>query len=349
MLPTVTKLFAVLALLSEFVLIDRTCFAQSAKQGSANQDWQAAGTIDGYNTHILALAFGPRSILVSGDAEFVRVWDVETKHEHPFFKPPIKYRRPITGITYSPNDKWVSIRGMHEYHLATESNKGMKDGLPIDAGNGAGPSDDIRPLAIAPDGKTYAIGSFRQQNHSVDLIQHEFGTRRNQSGQRISCRGHQAEPTCAAFSPDLKYVVTGGDDKTARLWDTSNGKELAVFVGHTDGVAAIEFSPNGEWIATGGKDGHVKLWNAATRTEQTSLPGKTAIRCLTFSPDGKSIATGDEEGLLRIWNVKDAKSKAVLTDHTGTIFALAFRRDGKLLASAGQDKIIRFWKERSAN
>ena len=39
----------------------------------------------------------------------------------------------------------------------------------------------------------------------------------------------------AAFSPDGKRVVTGSEDGTARLWDATNGKELAVLRGHEFG------------------------------------------------------------------------------------------------------------------
>jgi WD40 repeat protein len=37
----------------------------------------------------------------------------------------------------------------------------------------------------------------------------------------------------AAFSPDGTRVVTASDDKTARVWDATTGKLVAVLRGHT--------------------------------------------------------------------------------------------------------------------
>ncbi|MDB5345175.1 MAG: hypothetical protein JWP89_3552 [Schlesneria sp.] len=89
-----------------FAATDLACLAQTdpaMEQAAAGQEWGAAGTITGYSTHIYSLAFGPGPVLVSGDAQFVRVWDVETKQEQPFYKPRLHLGRPFTAITYSPN------------------------------------------------------------------------------------------------------------------------------------------------------------------------------------------------------------------------------------------------------
>ena len=56
--------------------------------------------------------------------------------------------------------------------------------------------------------------------------------------------------TSAAFSPDVKRIVTASQDKTARLWDADSGAALRRLAGHWEGVTSSAFSPDGEHIVT---------------------------------------------------------------------------------------------------
>jgi WD40 repeat protein len=54
-------------------------------------------------------------------------------------------------------------------------------------------------------------------------------------------------------------VLTGSDDKTARLWSAATGRELTAPLRHRDPVVAVAFSPDGKVVLTNdGKAAH--LW-----------------------------------------------------------------------------------------
>ena len=48
-----------------------------------------------------------------------------------------------------------------------------------------------------------------------------------------------------AYSPDGKFMVSGGEENTVQLWDADSGKLLRTLTGHTDSVFAAAFSPDG--------------------------------------------------------------------------------------------------------
>jgi len=66
-----------------------------------------------------------------------------------------------------------------------------------------------------------------------------------------------------AISPDNRWVVTGSDDKTARLWDLSAKDPAAnpvVLRGHEGPVYAVAISPDNRWVVTGSDDKMARLW-----------------------------------------------------------------------------------------
>ena len=57
--------------------------------------------------------------------------------------------------------------------------------------------------------------------------------------------GHGGEVNSVAFAPDGRTILTGSDDKTARLWDAATGREIRRLEGHGAWVTSVAFAPDG--------------------------------------------------------------------------------------------------------
>ena len=55
--------------------------------------------------------------------------------------------------------------------------------------------------------------------------------------------------------------MTASDDRTAKLWDVDNGRELLTLEGHFKWVWAVAVSADGKRIVTGGSYS-ARLWEA---------------------------------------------------------------------------------------
>ena len=66
--------------------------------------------------------------------------------------------------------------------------------------------------------------------------------------------GHSNWVRSAKFSPDGRLIVSGGDDKTIRLWDTHSRQSVQTFYDHSGWVG------QGVWSKEEGR-GYDNFWN----------------------------------------------------------------------------------------
>ena len=88
--------------------------------------------------------------------------------------------------------------------------------------------------------------------------------------------GHAGFVITAEFSPDGTLALSGGGDRTARLWDLATGRELRTFSGHRKPIWSVAFTPDGKHALSAGYDEGVKVWDVATGREITAATPKPA-------------------------------------------------------------------------
>jgi WD40 repeat protein len=161
---------------------------------------------------------------------------------------------------------------------------------------------------------------------------------------RGELRGHSGPLESAAFSPDGLRIITASDDHTARLWDATTGKPLAVLSAHSGPVRSAVFSRDGLRIVTASVDGTVRIWDAASGKSLVILSGHSSwVRSAVFSPDGLRIVTASVDGTARVWDAASGTLLATLSAHSYLVASAVFSPDGLRIITAGSDKTARLW------
>jgi WD40 repeat protein len=149
-------------------------------------------------------------------------------------------------------------------------------------------------------------------------------------------KGHLSAVTSVTFSPDGCYVLSGGGDRTLRLWRISDMQEQKIFIGHTAWVNTVAISPDGRYALSGGSDGTIRLWDIATGQEIQQLwsKGKKDVILVAFSRDGCfSLSVNNQ--CLQVWNLIEKREIFSYTVRRGLIHCASFLGNSQNILLAG--------------
>ena len=122
--------------------------------------------------------------------------------------------------------------------------------------------------------------------------------------------GHKQPTRVAAFSRDRRWLATGSDDGTIRLWDLDNAdptSRSSLLNGAGGQVHGLAFSPDGAWLVSGGEDGTVRLWRltgeGASSGPTFRRPEYGAIHAVAICPNGRWLIFGTQSGNVCMWEL----------------------------------------------
>jgi WD40 repeat protein len=178
---------------------------------------------------------------------------------------------------------------------------------------------------------------------------------------RIEPGDHTGDIRDIATDAQGRWLVTASQDKTARVWDASDGRllrTLRIPIGDSfEGqLNALAFSPDGNTVAVGGVTTQfngslfgfaaggmtVYLFDRASGRMLRRLTGMpSTVIHLAFSPDGRLLAAATGRGVY-VFSVADGTLIARDTDYGGPSYAVDFSNDGRMVTSSW-DGLIRLY------
>jgi WD40 repeat protein len=120
------------------------------------------------------------------------------------------------------------------------------------------------------------------------------------------------------FSPDGRYLLTGGDDGRVKVWQVTPGglvdDNRAFAGGPKNGSVHMAFSADGTRLAVGGGDGTVAVYEFPKMSRLATLMGHPGgINYLAFSADGSRLVSVDNALTVKLWDLAAAKEQRTLT------------------------------------
>ena len=95
-------------------------------------------------------------------------------------------------------------------------------------------------------------------------------------------------------------------DKSVRLWNPADGKEVKNLGTHNGSVYSVAFSPDGKLLASAGSDNLIKIWDVAGQKEIRQLKGhEMGVTGIVFAGDNDTLVSISQDRTMRVWNLKN--------------------------------------------
>jgi WD40 repeat protein/serine/threonine protein kinase/Flp pilus assembly protein TadD len=161
---------------------------------------------------------------------------------------------------------------------------------------------------------------------------------------------HQGEIAAIAFSPDGRYVATGGYDARTRVWDAARGTLVSSPFVHESYVTSLAFSPDGNRLATGEGSGDTRVWEVGGRqilSFRISIEGqRNIVSQVAFARGGKVVVSARLNGTINAFDVATGRQLFTTISLRGDVNGIAVSPDGESIASASTDWTARVWNLR---
>ncbi len=297
---------------------DARCFA-TVGTDSAVRVWetssgrQVARLFNGSNVNSVVLSRDARYLVTMSGENIAWVWEVVTNRT----LGPLAHEGLIRAVTFSSDGRYLATASVDGTARVWET-LGARELVRLNH------ERSVSALVFSPDGLYLATAS--------DDCYVRLWLWRSASSSRPILLSHEYPVTALTFNPDGGYLATASQDHTARVWETSSGRQVT-HMNHQGSVNAIVFAPDGRYLATTSADRTVGVWETENGYQLICLPHKDInynvgdyINNIAFSPDGRYLATASENGSTGMWEIITGR----LT-HKRRVSAVAFTACGRSL------------------
>ncbi|XP_073980769.1 MTOR associated protein, LST8 isoform X1 [Rhodnius prolixus] len=203
----------------------------------------------------------------------------------------------------------------------------------------------VNALAITPNKQLLAAAG-HQHIRMYDLITSNPNPVINYEGVNKNVSG-------VGFQGDGKWMYTGGEDCSARIWDLrAKNLQCQRIFQVTAPVNCVWLHPNQYELIVGDQSGVIHLWDLKTDHNEQLIPeSESSIQSLSIDPDGTMMAAVNNKGNCYIWSLTSTigeptklKPRHKIPAHRRYALKCKLSPDSKYLVTCSADQSARVWE-----
>ncbi|GAB1607764.1 target of rapamycin complex subunit lst8-like [Argonauta hians] len=204
----------------------------------------------------------------------------------------------------------------------------------------------VNDLEITPD-RQYVAGAGFQHIRMFDINS-------KSSSPLLDYEGLSKNVTAVGFQEDGKWMYSGGEDMTTRIWDqrSRNQQSQRMFAGNAP-VNCVCLHPNQGELFIGDQNGVIHVWDLKSNHKEPCIPELDAsIQSICIDPMGTMMACVNNKGRCYVWSLSGSHKsecsflhkRAEFQAHKRYALKCMFSPDSTLLATTSADCTAVIWK-----
>lgn len=158
-------------------------------------------------------------------------------------------------------------------------------------------------------------------------------------------KGHEKKILCSTFSRSNEIVITGGYEKSIKLWELESGECLDTLEGHTGYITVLRCTENDRRLISASDDRSIKIWEFHSgQCLYTCGTHVGWISSFVITNDQRYVITGSiyvKDLTIKVFDIETGKSVCNLDEHGDSTKLLLCK--GNTLVSAGEKNMIYVW------
>ncbi len=241
----------------------------------------------------------------------------------------------VQTIAFDPTGTWLASGGFRNVKLWRRQESSELRRVTLSA--------QPTCLAVSDNGSLAAVG---YANGSIDVVDVATGA---VSSTLTGHAGPVHDVCIPADGQSVPYIASTGEDRTIRLWQTADGKQVTSWE-VPSAAHALAATSNPVRLISGHDDNLIRVWALAGNDAENTAKLEREIgghsgpvtSLATVASQPALVVSGSADGTVRSWNVQDGQQVKQF-NHESPVLSVAVLGDGKRAVSTGENRQARLW------